>query len=249
MDCRISNMEIKNTNEGRAEFAINQLEKISDIHEKMNLHFIDIMHDYQKEHREFLKYLAIISAGAAALAPQVLDLVSSDSRIYFYVGVLILVLTAIVSVAYIVSSIELNIDVLLKGLNERNEEIDQMRQSKMDFVSSKDYSQENFLKMVSRDNEIFEILKSKKEQNKPKVKKFKQMNYVSEYVIFFFTLGVSFLLLSITNIHASNLQIVIYCVIVFFLINLFSSISNKIFVWLGMPMDLVKNIPTYFKKS
>ena len=70
----------------------------------MNDHYMDILAKYQAERREMYKYLGTIAGGAAALAPQLIENVKQLG--FFYTGISLLCLTVIISVTYVLSTLE-----------------------------------------------------------------------------------------------------------------------------------------------
>lgn len=179
--------EIKDSEQVRQNIILKTLEGWSELHEKMNDHYMDILAKYQAERREMYKYLGTIAGGAAALAPQLIENVKQLG--FFYTGISLLCLTVIISVTYVLSTLENDCTILGQDLKKKNDMIYWLRKPKIDFLKGKNYSVDAFAKAMSEGREDVPD-----EDEKPETKKswFKQMDYTSEFVILFTISGLGF---------------------------------------------------------
>lgn len=232
-----SSEEIKNSEESRVNIVMETAKEWSDLHEKMNMHYLEVIAKYQHERREIIKYLGTIAGGAAALSPQLLEHIKQPT--FFYTGISLLCLVVIISVTYILSSVENESTKLLADLKKRNELIDKLRKPKLDFLKNKDYSPEAFIGAMSDGKEILTI-----EEKVPEKKNswYIPLDYTGEFITWFFTTGLAMVVLSLTSFWVSWGQILYVLMSVFVIINIVSAFPNKVFMVLGAPIDLLKSL-------
>lgn len=231
-----SQNELENNEASRVKMAEDKLKDWSDLHEKMSTDYIAILSGLYKERREMLKYIGTVAAGAAALAPQMLDKVHQAA--YFYSGVGLLCLVVVITVTYVLSSLENEAGNFSKDLRSKNNRIDKVRKPWKDFLEGGDYSVKALAKAVSE--EIKEANEFAGEIKKEEKSGFLRMDYTGEFIILFFVGGISLLVLSLTSVYSSWCQILWLAVGVFIVINIISTFPTEIFRFLGFPIDVLK---------
>lgn len=228
--------ELQSNEDSRVKMAGDKLKDWSDLHEKMNTDYIAILSGLHKERREMLKYIGTVAAGAAALAPQMLDKVQQAS--YFYSGIGFLSLVVVITVTYVLSSLENEASDLSKDLRNKNNRIDRVRKPWIDFLEGRDYSVKALAKAVS--DEIKEASEFASEMKKEEKSGFPRMDYTGEFIILFFVGGISLLVLSLTSVQSSWCQILWLAAGIFVVINIISTFPTEIFRFLGFPIDVLK---------
>ncbi|MBX4198402.1 hypothetical protein KW782_03655 [Candidatus Parcubacteria bacterium] len=229
--------ELRNSEDARVNVVLETLKDWSDLHEKMSMHYMGLIAEYQKERREMLKYLATIAGGAAALAPQLLDHVKQPH--FFYTSIGLLCLVVVISATHVLSTVENDTTYLASDLREKNSLIFRVRKPKIDFLTEGDRSVNAFVGAMSEGKE--DILKDNK---KPEVKSswYRPMDYTGEFIIFLSVAGLALLALSLTAYPITWKHILLTAISTFFVINLISTFPNKVFVVLGLPIDLIKSL-------
>ncbi len=232
-----SGEELQNSEDARLELAMTRLGEWSDLHEKMNTDYIGKLSGLHQERREMFKYIGTVGAGAAALAPQMLDEVRQAT--YFYWGIGLLCLVVAITVIYILSSLENEAGDLSKDLREKNKRIDEVRKPWVEFLSGQDYSvkalaEASSTAMTEGNNFVANMKEDKREEWFPR------MDYTGEFVIFFFIGGLSLLVISLTNLHLDWKPILGGVIITFVIINIISTFPTRVFWTFGLPVDVIK---------
>lgn len=236
--------DLENNELARKQVMIDQLREWSALHEKIQDHYIQIFNETKSQRMGMYKYMATIAGGAAALAPQLIPNVNHINL--FYLGITFLCLTVIVAITYSLSTLEIDGGIQFDEWKKQNEMIYWMCKPKIDFLKGDDFSFEAFKSAMAN---IKEGLPT--EDPKPPEEKswLKQLDYSSEFVIFFIVSGLSMLVLSLVEFELSKVDIVLYLAFVFIVINIISAQPIKVFTYLGLPIDLFKHFISFLLKK
>lgn len=228
---------------------LDTLKGVTDISSETIKIYQELISDLSKERKGLLITLGSISAGAAALAPQFFGHVIHTH--YFYAGISLLAFTVVMSLSYILGLIENDSQAAVKNRDLHINMIDKMRKPKVDFVNSTDHSQQNFILTHnlylaafkdygdSLQKNKLEAIKQSKYKHFPAIIK---LDYAGEYMVWFFVTGIGLITLSTLSRIPSICVLILIIVVTFVLINITMSVPDKIFVWLGFPMDYIKSL-------
>lgn len=242
--------ELLNSEDARIQVIKENLETWVSLEDRMHAEYMSFLRELHKERREMIKYLGTIAGGAAALAPQLLSNVQQLR--FFYAGISLLCLVVIVSVTYVISTIENDTAIFSGDLRNKKEVLYRMKKPKLQFLKSGDYSIDAFIKAMSGVVEELPKLEQQVEVNRIVDNNgwYKSMDYTGEFIIWFFISGISLLVLSLSGLAISGSYIFWTSIAIFVVINLISTFPIYTFRILGSPIDLIKSGIRYiFKKS
>lgn len=235
------------------ESVLKSFNELSDLSHIIGKDKIENIKSLEKERREMFKYIGTLAGAGATLAPQIFNVIDDVQKTYFFLGVSFLVTTVIIAMSYVTSSIENGNAELIKVFRKEEEKVKKLKDIEMAFLLS-DGSFENFqhyasgVKLVNE--ELTESEKNRIEKGAKKENRFyKGLDYASEYLLWFFSCGIIFLILSITNTTLNSLTLMYYGVAIFIFIVLISIIQDRFFVILGFPVDIVRACFRWFSKK
>jgi hypothetical protein len=244
-----SKEELLNSEDVRIQVVQEEMEEWGKLGERMHTEYAGFLAELHRERREMIKYLGTIAGGAAVLAPQLLD--KAQHKDFFYIGFGLLCMVVVISVTYILSTVENEVAILVADLKDKNEMLDRIKKPKRNFLMRGDYGVDAFREAMSS-GAIDEMPKIRKEIEDNKARGngwYKPMDYTGEFIIWFFVLGIALLALGLTNINVSLTSLFWVSIAIFVAINFFSTFPIHIFKILGSPIDLVKSlIRCIFKK-
>lgn len=218
--------------------------ELSNLDNNMSKDYINFIDSFDKERREMFKYIGTIAGATAALSPQIYINVKTINSGYFFVGVLFLIIVLVVSMLYVMASVENNRTEMEKGFREQSEKLRRLKDAAIKFLASSG-NEENRLEYGKDlgiiNDELQEAQNEKREKLKRIDQKFcKHMDYATEYMLFFLICGITFIILSIINVNIRTVTLIYYGITVFAILNIISALQRKIFVFLGLPVDFIK---------
>ena len=249
-----NNME-KNTfdKQGAFDHIMKTLQDLSNLVIEMTRDYVNIVDSLNKERREMFKYVGTIAGAAAALSPQIFINVKNINHEYFFMGVSFLIVVLIVSMLYVIASVENSGVDEVKAFKEHKDKIKKLKNIANIFLLST-RNESEYVEYVNSLSAINDELQVEEEgrQNKEKRNKdkfYQGLDYASEFVLLFFVCGITLLILSIINISIKFSLLIYFGILIFVLINIMSSFQRKIFVYLGYPIDLVKGCARLLLKT
>ena len=252
MPINFTKEELLKNEESRASYVVQTLEEWTEIYESMNMRYIDTVAKYQSERRSMFKYIGTIAGGAAALSPQLFEYVSQPNL--FYTGVGLLCLSLVVSVTYVISTVENDTTNLLSDLRKKNEFIKKARGPGESFLAKGDYSMDAFkIVMDGSKGNLATALKTDSEHElmleKAKKGWYTSSDYTGEFLVLFTVIGFALLALGLTTFSFSVWNIILTSIGTFIIINIVSTFPQKVFTILGSPVDLIKSLSCLCKKA
>lgn len=232
---------------------LRSFDDLTKLENQISENYVNFQGSLEKERREMFKYVGTIAGATAALSPQIFINIDTIDHNYFFIGVLFLVIDLTISMLYVMSSVENERADVLKGLQEQIEKMQNIKDVITKFLlSPRDL--DDFNEFNREFGGINSQLQKEKEEidekEKEKKQKFYQgMDYASEFLLFFFICGITFLILSITSVSIKNTMLFFYGTLIFTILIVMSIFQKKIFVWFGFPVDFLRAIFRWILKK
>lgn len=230
--------------QGAFDYVMKTSQDLSDLENKMVRDYVNIIDSLNKERREMFKYVGMIAGAAAALSPQIFINVQNINHSYFFAGVFFLIVVLIISMLYVMASVENNGVDETRTFKELKSRIQKLKNISNTFLLSP-RNENDFIDYIDSFNAINKNLQKEEDERQGKEdgnknKFYQKLDYASEFILLFFVYGVVLLIVSIINLNIRILSL-IYCgALIFILIIFISTFQRKLFVYLGCPIDLIK---------
>ena len=247
------NIEESNPEQALQEQALQMLERLSEFGSSTTRTYSDQIASLQKERRDLLVYLGSIAGGAAALAPQFFGHVLHPAL--FYAGILLLVVDVVVALSYVLGHVEIDVGQLGRDQKYNFEKIEALRKPYIDFLNGSSHGLQEYALTHQQHTDAFKNylaeLDARRKENETRYiyKSFpsiKPLNYISEFQIWFFVLGIGLLTLSTLSLAVNLWALVLSAMVLFIVITVLMHYPDRIFVWAGFPIDLCKS---YFARN
>ena len=211
---------------------------------------IDLVHDF---HHLLDKRLLAHIATLAVLVPQFFGHVLHPAL--FYAGILLLVVDVVVALSYVLGHVEIDVGQLGRDQKYNFEKIEALRKPYIDFLNGSSHGLQEYALTHQQHTDAFKNylaeLDARRKENETRYiyKSFpsiKPLNYISEFQIWFFVLGIGLLTLSTLSLAVNLWALVLSAMVLFIVITVLMHYPDRIFVWAGFPIDLCKS---YFARN
>ena len=235
---------MKPEDQERLKQAQDLLGKINEVAKNSSQYFGDFIVPLHKEKRTLLIYVGSIAGGAAALSPQLLNGGVVYNKTPFFLGVFILILVLVLSVAYVLSTVEKDIEGLNKVFIKTSKCLQEERGIWINFIVGGDYSNLVFENTYRKYSNLFDQhqVDLQKEQSLKKSSWLVRQEYIGEFQIWLFINGAGLLFASLLPLSFKPTFLLIVSTVLLVATCFIFEISEKMFVWLGLPIDLIKYV-------
>lgn len=217
-------------------------ESVMVLHKDLNKDYIAHISSNISQKRTFYQNLSTLAAIIIGFTPFLFESDKVKQSLFLFFGVISLLIVIVIVINYLRSQIDEEGNKFKKQLDFYNNLLNPQMDKRRNYLTQLDYSQEafrNFLKDMS-ENSVKQIDEIKKWDSERRSNTQKQrMDYAGEFFIFFFILGISLLIISFTSIRFGifeGLAFVLSIIIITFFIPFY-----KAFIYLGYPIDFIKN--------